>query len=304
MAILAPNKDVPIPFAGQVSTPKIAIYGKETQLGVAKFVASSLGAKTGALASFSPPQYGLRTRPTTTLYYSLAGFMIISLRNDSGISIDSNRLSLSASKADCAVCEWAQGGIEHESLSGAERVTRCASHCKSLQPVTARAVTIRNRPSQIQRAPLGMGIPLDRRGNDQEVIQPSGVIFRTCSGSGPVTIFPSDHPLPGVDFGEVRTPRRAKIRAIRAPIVRSGAWRPPEGLRAMASPKHRLRALGRDTDQVLRPDPERQPTTLRTSKGFPVSARELKHFLAFGITLFFVSCLIAFYSSAMKEGLL
>jgi hypothetical protein len=53
-----PSFSFPVPFAGPVSTPKIAIYDKETQLGVAKFAASGLGVKTGALVSSGPPQYG------------------------------------------------------------------------------------------------------------------------------------------------------------------------------------------------------------------------------------------------------
>jgi hypothetical protein len=53
-----PSFSVPLPFAGPVSTPKIALYDRATQLGVAKFAASDLSAKTGALVASSAPQYG------------------------------------------------------------------------------------------------------------------------------------------------------------------------------------------------------------------------------------------------------
>jgi hypothetical protein len=53
-----PSFSVPLPFAGPVSTPKIALYDRSTQLGVAKFAASGLSVKTGALVASSAPQYG------------------------------------------------------------------------------------------------------------------------------------------------------------------------------------------------------------------------------------------------------
>lgn len=53
-----PSFSIPVPFAGSVSTPKIALYDRTTQLGVAKFAASGLSAKTGALIASSAPQYG------------------------------------------------------------------------------------------------------------------------------------------------------------------------------------------------------------------------------------------------------
>jgi hypothetical protein len=53
-----PSFSVPLPFAGPVNTPKIALYDRATQLGVAKFAASDLSAKTGALVASSAPQYG------------------------------------------------------------------------------------------------------------------------------------------------------------------------------------------------------------------------------------------------------
>jgi hypothetical protein len=53
-----PSFNVPLPFAGPISTPKIAIYDRATQLGVAKFAASGLGAKTGSYVFSSQPQYG------------------------------------------------------------------------------------------------------------------------------------------------------------------------------------------------------------------------------------------------------
>lgn len=58
LLIGVPSFSLPIPFAGPITTPKIALYDRTTQLGVAKFAATGVSAKTGTLVASSAPQYG------------------------------------------------------------------------------------------------------------------------------------------------------------------------------------------------------------------------------------------------------
>jgi hypothetical protein len=53
-----PSINVPMPLTGTLTTPKIALYDKTTRLGVAKFAATGINARTGALVASSAPQYG------------------------------------------------------------------------------------------------------------------------------------------------------------------------------------------------------------------------------------------------------
>jgi hypothetical protein len=53
-----PGFNVPIPLAGSFGFPKIALYDRTTQEGVAKFGATAIDPKTGALIASSPPQFG------------------------------------------------------------------------------------------------------------------------------------------------------------------------------------------------------------------------------------------------------
>ena len=66
-----PSFGVPLPLAGTLNTPKIALYDKTTQLGVAKFAATATDAKTGALLGASTPQYGYahKTRHIVLLFF-------------------------------------------------------------------------------------------------------------------------------------------------------------------------------------------------------------------------------------------
>jgi hypothetical protein len=50
-----PSVDIPIPLAGQLGTPEIALYKSEEQEGVAKFAATAYGAKDGAFIAESTP---------------------------------------------------------------------------------------------------------------------------------------------------------------------------------------------------------------------------------------------------------
>jgi hypothetical protein len=59
MLIGIPSLTLPIPLAGAVSTPKVALYDDTTQLGVAKFAATGIDPKTGALVASSAPQFGV-----------------------------------------------------------------------------------------------------------------------------------------------------------------------------------------------------------------------------------------------------
>lgn len=54
-----PKFDVPIPLTGSVPFPEIALFKKRQRTGIAKFGATGFGAKDGAYAASSGPQYGL-----------------------------------------------------------------------------------------------------------------------------------------------------------------------------------------------------------------------------------------------------
>lgn len=58
MLIGIPAWDLPVPLAGQLSTPELALYKSMTQQGVAKFAATAFDAKEGALQDSTGPQYG------------------------------------------------------------------------------------------------------------------------------------------------------------------------------------------------------------------------------------------------------
>ncbi|WP_337997712.1 DUF6655 family protein [Oleispirillum naphthae] len=54
-----PEYKVPVPLAGSdITTPKIALFEKARQLGVAKFAAAIYDAKTGAALFTGPPRFG------------------------------------------------------------------------------------------------------------------------------------------------------------------------------------------------------------------------------------------------------
>jgi hypothetical protein len=53
-----PKMDIPIPLSGTFAFPEIALFKKEERKGVAKFAATSYGAKDGAFVDASTPRYG------------------------------------------------------------------------------------------------------------------------------------------------------------------------------------------------------------------------------------------------------
>lgn len=53
-----PSIDLPIPLAGQLATPEIAIYKSEEQEGIAKFAATAYDAKDGHFIGESTPPLG------------------------------------------------------------------------------------------------------------------------------------------------------------------------------------------------------------------------------------------------------
>ena len=69
-----PSYTVPIPLAGQFSTPKIALYDETILQGVAKFAATGTDAKTGSLVLSSTPQYGYahKSKHIVMLFFSWA----------------------------------------------------------------------------------------------------------------------------------------------------------------------------------------------------------------------------------------
>jgi len=53
-----PTLDIPIPLAGQLGTPEIALYKSEEQEGIAKFAATAYDAKDGGFLGESTPPLG------------------------------------------------------------------------------------------------------------------------------------------------------------------------------------------------------------------------------------------------------
>jgi hypothetical protein len=53
-----PSYNIPIPLAGALSTPEIALYKRAEEKGVAKFAVTGYGAKDGALRASAGPSYG------------------------------------------------------------------------------------------------------------------------------------------------------------------------------------------------------------------------------------------------------
>jgi hypothetical protein len=58
MLVGLPSIDIPIPLAGQLGTPEIALYKSEDQDGVAKFAATAYDAKDGRFIAESAPPLG------------------------------------------------------------------------------------------------------------------------------------------------------------------------------------------------------------------------------------------------------
>jgi hypothetical protein len=53
-----PQVTLPIPLAGQVSTPEIALFKRDRRQGIAKFAAVGYSAADGHMVAFSEPEYG------------------------------------------------------------------------------------------------------------------------------------------------------------------------------------------------------------------------------------------------------
>jgi len=53
-----PKFDIPIPLAGPLGIPEVALFKKSERRGVAKFAATSYGAKTGEAEGATGPRYG------------------------------------------------------------------------------------------------------------------------------------------------------------------------------------------------------------------------------------------------------
>jgi hypothetical protein len=67
-----PSFNVPIPLAGGLQFPEIALYKKQLQEGVAKFAATAYDAKDGALLGSADPQFGFshNTKKTVLIFFS------------------------------------------------------------------------------------------------------------------------------------------------------------------------------------------------------------------------------------------
>jgi hypothetical protein len=65
-----PSISIPLPLtATAIETPKIALYDKFSQFGVAKFAATATDATSGALVASSTPQYGFAHRTKYILLF-------------------------------------------------------------------------------------------------------------------------------------------------------------------------------------------------------------------------------------------
>lgn len=67
-----PSFKVPIPLAGALPFPEIALYKEQLQEGVAKFAATTYDAKDGALLGSADPQFGFshNAKKTVLIFFS------------------------------------------------------------------------------------------------------------------------------------------------------------------------------------------------------------------------------------------
>ena len=72
MLIGIPGFNVPIPLAGALPFPEIALYKKDVRAGVAKLAATGYDPKTGALITTSDPQFGFsqKTKKVVLIFFS------------------------------------------------------------------------------------------------------------------------------------------------------------------------------------------------------------------------------------------
>ncbi len=71
-----PSFQIPIPFAGELTFPELALFKKGTEKGVAKFAAVGYDAKTGALIHSSDAKYGFSTQTEWVV------LLLVSWKND------------------------------------------------------------------------------------------------------------------------------------------------------------------------------------------------------------------------------
>ncbi|HWT95963.1 MAG TPA: DUF6655 family protein [Terriglobales bacterium] len=64
-----PQINLPVPLAGQLSVPEIALYKRDTQQGVAKFAATAYDAKEGVLIASSRPDPAASYQQKTTVFF-------------------------------------------------------------------------------------------------------------------------------------------------------------------------------------------------------------------------------------------
>lgn len=62
-----PSIPIPIPLAGTVNTPQVAIFARDRQTGIAKLAITSYGARDGALVTSSGPTYAASDKTDFTL---------------------------------------------------------------------------------------------------------------------------------------------------------------------------------------------------------------------------------------------
>jgi len=67
-----PQTNLPVPLAGSLTIPEIALYKREVQQGIAKFAATSYDAKQGTLVSSSRPLPQSSNQKKTTLLFFIS----------------------------------------------------------------------------------------------------------------------------------------------------------------------------------------------------------------------------------------
>jgi hypothetical protein len=70
-----PGFPIPIPLAGTLDFPEIALYKSAVRAGVAKFAATGYDPKTGALVATTEPQFGFsqKTRKVVLIFFGSEG---------------------------------------------------------------------------------------------------------------------------------------------------------------------------------------------------------------------------------------
>jgi len=86
-----PKMNLPIPLAGTLSTPEVALYKKRTRSGIAKFAATAYGENENLASASTDPKYGLAHERewTVLLFFSWKNSDVAPENKESGLTISS-----------------------------------------------------------------------------------------------------------------------------------------------------------------------------------------------------------------------